>query len=363
MAESWNGDPAAYLGTSVQGFPNCYLMHGPNIGLGHNSVVHMLESQANYIAATVTYARDFGFAAVEPTPSAQQTYDDDVQRLSDGTVWTFVLRKQVALAHSFGVECHEISPAEAGDKYPVMRTDDLAGAIWPPVVQHFVETVGWRPTCIGLGIFSVVTMAALASAMRAKSPAAIAMHKANHPETKHYCENIWEVDPREALARRLLDRIRAHVERSKRTPDDAELLRVNNAAFAWHPEQGGWTGAELAERRAEAWFDPAGLFLALDRADPRLLGFHWTKVHGDPADGLGEVYVVGVDPAAQGRGLGATLTAVGLQHLAGRLSAAADPTVLLYVESDNAAAVRTYEKLGFAVYSTDTAYAAWPPDS
>ena len=116
--------------------------------------------------------------------------------------------------------------------------------------------------------------------------------------------------------------------------DDAELLRVNNAAFAWHPEQGGWTGAELAERRAEAWFDPAGLFLALDRAEPRLLGFHWTKVHGDPADGLGEVYVVGVDPAAQGRGLGATLTAVGLQHLAGRLSAAADPTVLLYVESE-----------------------------
>ena len=49
----------------------------------------------------------------------------------------------------------------------------LAGAIWPPVVQHFVDSVGWRPTCIGLGIFSVVTMAALASAMRAKSPAAV----------------------------------------------------------------------------------------------------------------------------------------------------------------------------------------------
>lgn len=139
--------------------------------------------------------------------------------------------------------------------------------------------------------------------------------------------------------------------------DDAELLRVNNAAFAWHPEQGGWTVAELAERRAEAWFDPAGLFLALDTADGRLLGFHWTKVHGDPADGLGEVYVVGVDPDAQGRGLGAALTAVGLQHLAGRLSVAAEPSVLLYVESDNAAAVRTYEKLGFTVSSTDTAYA------
>ncbi len=48
----------------------------------------------------------------------------------------------------------------------------LAGAIWPPVVQHFVETVGWRPTCIALGIFSFVSMLALAGAMRAKSPAA-----------------------------------------------------------------------------------------------------------------------------------------------------------------------------------------------
>ena len=49
----------------------------------------------------------------------------------------------------------------------------LAGAIWPPVVQHFVETAGWRPTCVGLGIFSVVSMLALAAAMRAKSPAAV----------------------------------------------------------------------------------------------------------------------------------------------------------------------------------------------
>jgi glycine cleavage system aminomethyltransferase T/glycine/D-amino acid oxidase-like deaminating enzyme len=43
-----------------------------------------------------------------------------------------VLRKQVAMANSFGVECHEISPQEAGDKYPIMRTDDLQGAIWLP---------------------------------------------------------------------------------------------------------------------------------------------------------------------------------------------------------------------------------------
>lgn len=144
------------------------------------------------------------------------------------------------------------------------------------------------------------------------------------------------------------------------TADDAELLRVNNAAFADHPEQGGWTEVQLAERRDEPWFDPAGLFLALDESEAdepgRLLGFHWTKVHPDEP-GLGEVYVVGVDPSAQGRGLGKMLTAVGIESLARRLADTAEPTVLLYVESDNLAAVRTYERLGFSTHSVDTAYA------
>ncbi len=138
--------------------------------------------------------------------------------------------------------------------------------------------------------------------------------------------------------------------------DDAELLRVNNAAFVTHPEQGGWTDADLAERRAESWFDPEGLFLAFSEQTDALLGFHWTKVHSEKA-GLGEVYVVGVDPAAQGGGLGGLLTAVGIAHLAQRLSEAAEPTVMLYVESDNTAALRTYRRLGFTQYSVDTAYA------
>lgn len=137
--------------------------------------------------------------------------------------------------------------------------------------------------------------------------------------------------------------------------DDAELLRVNNAAFAWHPEQGGWTEADIAERRGEPWFDPAGLFMAIDEHTGKLLGFHWTKVHsGD----LGEVYIVGVDPGAQGRGLGATLTLVGLHHLARQLSQGEQQTVMLYVEADNSAAVKTYQRLGFDVFSVDAAYAA-----
>jgi len=137
--------------------------------------------------------------------------------------------------------------------------------------------------------------------------------------------------------------------------DDAELLRVNNAAFAWHPEQSGWTDADIAERRSEPWFDPAGLFMAIDERSGKLLGFHWTKVHSED---LGEVYVVGVDPAAQGRGLGATLTLAGLHHLAERLSESEQATVMLYVEADNSAAVKTYQRLGFDVFSVDAAYAA-----
>ncbi|MGK8521882.1 mycothiol synthase [Nocardia asteroides] len=137
--------------------------------------------------------------------------------------------------------------------------------------------------------------------------------------------------------------------------DDAELLRVNGAAFAWHPEQGGWTQRDIEIRRAESWFDPAGLFLAFDTAAPdRLLGFHWTKVHYEEHPPLGEVYVVGIDPAAQGRGLGRLLTLAGLRHLRDRGLA----EVLLYTEADNTAAVRTYTRLGFAPAHVDVAYAA-----
>ena len=146
--------------------------------------------------------------------------------------------------------------------------------------------------------------------------------------------------------------------------DDAELLRVNNSAFAWHPEQGGWTKADIDERRGESWFDPNGIFLAFDETTGKLLGFHWTKIH--TAD-LGEVYVVGVDPAAQGRGLGGALTLIGLHHLAEALTASSQATVMLYVEADNSAAVKTYRRLGFDVQSVDAAYAlslpsaAWLP--
>jgi mycothiol synthase len=146
--------------------------------------------------------------------------------------------------------------------------------------------------------------------------------------------------------------------------DEQAWLRVNGRAFADHPEQGSWTMTDVELREAEPWFDPAGFFLA--ERDGELVGFHWTKVHHFPS--IGEVYVVGVDPAAQGSGLGRALTLAGLAYLQRR----GLDQVLLYVDEANTAAVRMYSALGFARWSADVMYrravpsgraAARPPDA
>ena len=130
--------------------------------------------------------------------------------------------------------------------------------------------------------------------------------------------------------------------------DEAAVVAVNNRAFAWHPEQRRWDIGELVVREAQPWFDPNGLLLAVDPAG-RLLGFHWTKVH---PHGLGEIYVLAVDPDAQGTGLGGALTVAGLAYLREQGVRQA----MLYVESDNTAALRTYRKLGFAHHHTDVEF-------
>ncbi|GAB3433402.1 mycothiol synthase [Actinophytocola sediminis] len=129
--------------------------------------------------------------------------------------------------------------------------------------------------------------------------------------------------------------------------DEDAVVAVNARAFDWHPEQGQLSVADLVATESESWFDPAGFFLAEDQ--DRLVGFHWTKVH---PDGVGEVYVVGVDPSAQGGGLGTALTLVGLAHL----RAAEMREIILYVESDNAPAVTVYSRLGFSIAETDVSY-------
>jgi mycothiol synthase len=141
--------------------------------------------------------------------------------------------------------------------------------------------------------------------------------------------------------------------------DEAGWTALNARAFASHPEQGKWSQADLEHREAAPWFDPDGFFLA--ERDGHLAGFHWTKIHqphaGRAAGGpVGEVYVIGVDPAEQGSGLGRALTLAGLRYLQEREI----PTVMLYVEGDNAPAIRLYTSLGFLHTSTDVMYAHAP---
>ncbi|MEV7605411.1 mycothiol synthase [Paenarthrobacter sp. NPDC089322] len=135
--------------------------------------------------------------------------------------------------------------------------------------------------------------------------------------------------------------------------DEKPWLAANRAAFAHHPEQGSMTLADLQARMAEDWFDPAGFLLAVNSED-EILGFHWTKVHPrqGPHPPIGEVYVVGVTPAAQGSGLGKALTVAGIQHLQDKDL----HSVMLYVDADNQAAVALYQKLGFVRWDTDVMY-------
>ncbi|HEU0239051.1 MAG TPA: mycothiol synthase [Micromonosporaceae bacterium] len=171
--------------------------------------------------------------------------------------------------------------------------------------------------------------------------------------------------------------------------DDEEWVRVNARAFAHHPDQGRWTIHDLHVRMSEPWFDPDGFLLAM--RDGKMLGFHWTKVHGalrtdrrrseascreasgssrseaasreahgsgpdDEAehdhDPIGEVYVLGVDPDARGLGLGAALTEAGLRYLRGR----GLDQVMLYVDESNTRAVALYRSLGFLLWTTDVCF-------
>ena len=171
--------------------------------------------------------------------------------------------------------------------------------------------------------------------------------------------------------------------------DDDAWLAVNNAAFAWHPDQGGWDRDRLSAALSEPWVRTDGFLVhdtpkpdhaipnqtSPDHAIPNqtspnhaipagIDGFCWTREHpathggvqhdGDGAaePAMGEIYVIAADPSTAGTGLGRALTVAGLEHLHHRGLRVG----MLYVEAINTAALRLYERLGFVVHHSSAAY-------
>jgi hypothetical protein len=87
LSEVWAGSPVAHAGTTVVGFPNLFLLQGPNTGLGHTSVILMLEAQIEHVLSAVRYMQLHNVAAMEPRPEAQAAYVADIDRRMRGTVW------------------------------------------------------------------------------------------------------------------------------------------------------------------------------------------------------------------------------------------------------------------------------------
>ena len=217
--------------------------------------------------------------------------------------------------------------------FAVRHGGDLSLAVHPEVRGHGVATALLRETAYDVGVTAW---------SHGDHPAAARLAAAHAWER---VRELWVMRRSTALALAPLEPPAGVTIRSYLPSDAAAIVAVNAAAFAHHPEQGSMDEDNLARRMAEPWFDPAGLLVAEDTSG--MLGFHWTKQHDAQH---GEVYVVGVAPAAQGRGLGGVLTLAGLHHLAGL----GVDEVLLYVESDNAPAVAVYSRLGFEHAARDT---------
>lgn len=165
---------------------------------------------------------------------------------------------------------------------------------------------------------------------------------------------------------------REAVDRFGQEAADSEWLRVNNEAFAWHPEQGGQSLEQLKSAQDTDWFDPDGMWMLwqfdknssaervgveCDGGEYRCVGFHWTKIpmeeqRKDEGTRAGEVYVVCLADEARGKKLGGPITLIGM----GALLEQGAGVIELYVEGDNAPAVATYHNLGFSVVHTDVVY-------
>jgi cation diffusion facilitator CzcD-associated flavoprotein CzcO len=88
LAEAWDGSPRAYLGMTVPGFPNGFLIVGPNTGLGNNSIVFMIEAQVRYVIGALKAMTEHNLSTIEVRPEAHEAFQEEVQARMPGSVWT-----------------------------------------------------------------------------------------------------------------------------------------------------------------------------------------------------------------------------------------------------------------------------------
>jgi cation diffusion facilitator CzcD-associated flavoprotein CzcO len=88
LAETWQGSSEAYLGATIAGFPNLFMLVGPNTGLGHNSIVFMIESQIEYLMRCLHFGEQSGMDVWEVREGVQRAFNDRLQRGLRGSVWT-----------------------------------------------------------------------------------------------------------------------------------------------------------------------------------------------------------------------------------------------------------------------------------
>ena len=88
MHETWGGSPRAHLGATVPGFPNLFMLLGPNTGLGHSSMVYMIESQVAYVASALRTMRARGAEVAEVRPEVAEAYNRELDARMEHTVWT-----------------------------------------------------------------------------------------------------------------------------------------------------------------------------------------------------------------------------------------------------------------------------------
>ena len=125
LAERWADGAAAYKGVTVAGFPNLFLLYGPNTNVGHHSITFMLERQAEYVVRAAERLGAEGAASLQPRAGAQDAYNAALQERLSRTVWA-----DPACASWYKTEDGRITQNWGGparDYAAALREEDFAG--------------------------------------------------------------------------------------------------------------------------------------------------------------------------------------------------------------------------------------------